>query len=47
MTRKVELDGGTSDSKGSESASNSEQNDSSSSLTADTEQYELCKRMLQ
>ena len=38
---KAESDGGTSDSEGSESASDSEQNDPPSSLAADAEQYEL------
>ena len=36
---KAESDGGTSDSEGSESASDSEQNDPPSSLAADAEQY--------
>ena len=38
---KAESEGGTSDSDGSESASDSEQNDPPSSLAADAEQYEL------
>ena len=38
---KAESDGATSDSEGSESASDSEQNDPPSSLAADAEQYEL------
>ena len=38
---KAESEGGTSDSDGSESVSDSEQNDPPSSLAADAEQYEL------
>ena len=39
------LEGDASDSDGSESASDSEQNDSPSSLVADTKQYELMQRV--
>ena len=42
---KIESDGGTSDSEGSESASDSEQNDPPSSLAADAEQYELMQTL--